>query len=254
MKNLLLILLLVVISTNLVSSAPPVIATIQAGELTISTNLPEAIPKNITREWEIHVINQTGLITSGANCTLHIYEESGDGGHLYRNSTATSSNDDYEIIAPANVHLNKGLYSFKAYCKTANQAGLYEKSYYVTKSGHSPAEDQLTIFIYSLFIVCIVVLFYTFLTTLTHLATFSETVYTVILSWSAYILVIIVNYLGEEYLIRTYVENITSFLLTASAFTNVLLPLLSIIITMFVKSTMKKKPLSVQELAGRQLS
>lgn len=235
----------------MVASAPPVKTVITSAGLTVSPNLVNYMPMNTSREWEIHVLNGTKLLTSGVTCTLHIYKEYSDGGHLYKNTTSTLvDNYDYEIITPASVHATKGQYSFKAFCNTSTEAGLYESTYYVTKSGNPPSDDITTALIYLLFIASSIILFYTFFLILAKLVTADVTIYDVLVSWAGYILVIVVNYLAGEYLIRTYVENLTATFLTLTVWTNGVLPLVAFIITFFIKSTMKKRPLSPQEIGG----
>lgn len=253
MNKFILVLMFTILILPLVASAPPV-KTIVSGQttgLTISPNLVNYVPQNSIREWEIHALNDSKLITSGLTCTIHIYEEQKDGGHIYFNSSSTFMDVyDIEIISPASITAVKGQYSFKAYCNTSSQAGLYEGTYYVTKSGNPPADDITTTFIWLLFIASVLLLFYTFFLMLAKLVTADVTVYDVLLSWSGFILMIIVNYLSEEYLIRTYVENLTATLLSLTVWTNGVLPIIAFIITMFIKSTMKKKPLSPQEIGG----
>lgn len=124
----------------------------------------------------------------------------------------------------------------------------------LTPDGSTPAGDNMNIFITLLFIVGVIGLFYTFLITIAKLVTFEITVYNVIMSWGFYILVIIVNHLTAHYVEDVFMFNLTENFITYTPFSNILLPIIALIVTMFVKGTMKKKPLSVQELAGRQLS
>jgi hypothetical protein len=241
----------ILLLSSLVSSAPAIKSVVTGGELTVSSNLPEAIRLNSTREWEIHLLNSTTNIIRGASCVLHIYDEMGDGGHNYKNTSSVVVDGDIEMISVGNVFPEKGVYSYKAICNTTTQAGLYEQSFYVTKEGQPPADDIFTMFIYILFILSIIGLFYTFLLTIANIATTSETVYDVLLSWGFIILTMVTNYLAGEYLLRTFVENLTAQLLTYLAWTNGVLPMIALIITFFVKGTQKKNVLSVQEVSGR---
>lgn len=248
---LLMILFTVILSINLVTAAPPIKTFSSSEGLVVSPNLVNYIAQNTLREWEIHVLNSSKLITSGVTCTLHIYEENKDGGHIYKNTTSTIIDEyDLEIIVPPAIQKERGQYSFKAFCNTTGLAGLYEGTYYITKSGNPPADDIFTAVIYLLFIISIIVLFYSFFMNIFKIATAETTVYDVLISIGSYILLIVVNYLGGEYIIRTFVEDITGQLLTITAFTNVLLPLISLIIVMFIKATQKKKPLSAREFSG----
>lgn len=255
MKNkILLIPILLFFFVSLISSAPTPKTIIANSDLTISPNLVHYVPLNTSREWEIHLVNTTRQITSAATCGIHIYNEYSDGGHAYLNSSSTFSNTyDIEMITPAAVHNKKGEYSIKVFCNTSNEAGLYESTYYVTKSGNPPADDIFTTFIYALFIFGSLGLFYTLFLGFAKLATGSETIYDVLVSWCFFILMLIINYLGQEFLIRTYVEDLSALFISISIWTNGLLPVISFIISVIWRSLKKKKNLSVQELAGRNL-
>jgi len=126
-------------------------------------------------------------------------------------------------------------------------------SFQITKSGYAPASDFLEVFIYILFIIVTLSLFTTFIILLAKLATFEITLYNVLISWGIYILTIITNYLGKNYLMNNLVEDMTNGYLTYTAWTNVVFPLLAFIVVFFIRSMQKKKPMSVKELSGRLL-
>ena len=99
-------------------------------------------------------------------------------------------------------------------------------------------------------IIAFIALFYTLFLTLAKLVTADETVYDVLLSWGSFILLIIINHLTAHYIEDVYFYNLSDTFISITPWTNVVLPLLAFIITMFIKSTQKKKPLSVQEIGG----
>lgn len=249
------LLLAIIILMPFLFAAPPIKNTVvSGGELIVSSNIPTAIPVNSTREWEVHIINSTKHFNDSVSCILHIYKDDGDGGHAYRNFSNTFKNYDIEFITTNVVHQKKGEYSYKIICNTTSQVGLYEAPYYVTQSGNPPAEDTFTMFIYILFIIAILGLISTLFLNVAKLATAEMTVYDVLASWSFLILNIIVFYLGKEYLLRPFVETISGQLITLTIFSNGLLPLIALIISMIIKSTQKKRVLTVAEFAGRSLS
>jgi hypothetical protein len=101
-----------------------------------------------------------------------------------------------------------------------------------------------------LFIVATILLFYTLFLTIAKLVTADETVYDVLLAWGSFILLIIVNHLTAHYLEDVYIYNLTETFISITPWTNVVLPLVAFIITLFIKSTQKKRPMSVQEIGG----
>lgn len=253
MKKLLLILCLSIFILSFVAAEPPFQTVIRSNDLTVSTNIPIAIPQNQSRYFNIHILNDTEQILSGATCSLHLYKESGDGSHSYSNISSTFTGGDITFLTNYSVHADKGAYSYKAICNTTEAAGLYEGGYYVTKNGFSPAEDNFKLFIYILFVLATILLFWTFLVTLAKLATTSMTFFDVIIAWLGIILTMISVYLGENYLISTFVENLGNTFITITIWSNGVLPLIALVVTMFVKGTQKKKPLAIKDLAGKRL-
>lgn len=125
--------------------------------------------------------------------------------------------------------------------------------FWVTGNGEDVASDGLKIFIYALFIFVSIGLMYSFVMQLAKIAMVSMTIYDVLLSWSFLLLMIIVYYLANSYLIAPYVLNLTSVFIQISVWSNGVLPLITFVITFFVRLTQKKKPLTVQEIRGRSL-
>ena len=244
-----MLLVLLIIPTAVL--AEKIVTTSESSSLTIATNLPNAIPQSTLREWEIHVFNSTSIIEDGCTCRLHIYEEFGDGGHMYINESSTFSNQDIEIIVPATLHTTKGLYSYKVYCNTTNEVGLYETNYYVTKNGYDPAGDFFTIFIWLVFILAILGLIYTLFINIARLSITATTIYDVLLSWGFYILTIISLYLSQNFLIETLIERISGTLIAAAGVSNVLFPIFAFVLCFFVRGAMKKRPLGSSDLGGR---
>jgi hypothetical protein len=102
-----------------------------------------------------------------------------------------------------------------------------------------------------LFIVATLGLFYTLLLTIAKLVTAEETVYDVILSWGAFILLIIVNHLTAHYIEDVFMYDLSNTFISLTPWTNVVLPIVAFVITLFVKGTQKKRPLNVQEIGGK---
>ena len=107
----------------------------------------------------------------------------------------------------------------------------------------------MEIFIWILFIICIVGNITLLILILVKLATTNETIFGVLMAWGFYTLLLITNFLGG-YLVTTYIENITDLFLTIFVWSNVVLPVISLVVTMFVKGTKKKKPVGINEITG----
>lgn len=120
----------------------------------------------------------------------------------------------------------------------------------VTPNGESNASGIFLVFIYFLFIISIIGLIVTFILTLVNLATSRETIFGVLTAWGFFALVLIADYLTKNYLNDTFLSSFTDLFISITAWSNVLLPLIALFITFFVKGTQKKKPLGINELTG----
>ncbi len=126
----------------------------------------------------------------------------------------------------------------------------------LTPDGSTPAPpgDFTLALIIVLFIFATLGLFYTFFLGLAKLAVGETTVYDVLVSWAFYILTIIVNHLTAHYVEDVFMYDLTNTFLSLTVWTNGVLPVIAFVISIFIRSTKKKKLLSVGEIAGRQLS
>src|SRR3990167_4712491 len=222
--------------------------TTGVNNLQIITNIPDAVSQNISRDWRLQVFNSTSVLTSGLNCYLDIYNEYSNGSLIWQNITSTFSGTSIIANVSGNRFSDKGVYSFRAYCNTTNQAGLYLKNFYVTKGGQVPGSDNLSIFIFILFILSSIGLFYTFIMTFAKLVTLSVTLWDVLISLGFFILTSIVILLAENYLILTFIERISTNFLSITAFTNGFFPFIAFVITFLVTLLQKKRSPNVQEL------
>lgn len=123
-------------------------------------------------------------------------------------------------------------------------------SFVITKQGMNNGGDNLEIFTYILFIIATLGLFVTLILTLIKLVTSEETIFGIMITWSFLILMILCNYLGQTYVTSTFVENLSSTFVTITIWSNGVLPLISLIVSIFIRSTQKKKVLSPQEITG----
>ena len=120
----------------------------------------------------------------------------------------------------------------------------------VTSGGYSDQGSEFKIFIWIIFIVAVLGLFATLFLTIFKLATATETIYGVLITWAFLILLIVSNYLGNTFLQYDYISRLTAQFLQVCIWTNGVLPVLSLIIAIFVRSTKKKGVLSPQEISG----
>lgn len=257
MKNniIVLILMLMLIFLPFINAAAVQVST--ATGMQIDYPKYDIIKNGSDHRFHLHVINSTATKTNlTTSCLLHVYNQTGwdlDIGSQFMEFEAYNGVDFAKTVSGGNFS-KVGIYSYVVQCNSSNEVAFASGQLLVTNSGYELAGDNFTAIIYILFIFAVSGLMYTFLLGLAKLATGETTVYDVIISWAFYILLIIVNYLGTQYLIRTFVQDLSSTFLTLTVWTNGVLPVISFIISIFIRSTKKRKLLAIQEIAGRRLS
>jgi hypothetical protein len=174
---------------------------------------------------------------------------------IYPNSTTainiqtkmTSNGDDYNYSFSSTDAL--GTYVVYGSCDENGDKTNWVYDFIISKTGESNGGDILNIFIYSLFIASTIGLFYTLILGLIKLTISDTSIYDVLISWMFLLLIIIINFISN-YQVNNLVSELSSKFIMVGAFTNGFLPLLSLIITIAVKSMKKGKTLSVQEFTG----
>jgi hypothetical protein len=146
-----------------------------------------------------------------------------------------------------------GSYIVNGYGDIDGVVDIFSYTFEVTPLGTSQAGDAFTIFIWILFIITVIGLMITLFLSIAKLATGSETIYGVLLSWGFYVLLIVVSYLGKNFLTYSFINEITNVLLTACLWANAILPVVGMIITIFYKSFKKKNVMSINEILGKRI-
>lgn len=217
--------------------------SLQTGQdnLIIVSSVPDVVDQNISRYWYIQVYNSTSFLTSDVTCYLDIYNEYSNGSLIYRNDTLEYSGTSIPVHVPYDKFTDKGTYSFRAYCNTSTLGGAYLKNFYVTKGGEYPAEDNLKIFLFTMFIIGIIGLFYMFFIILFKFMQLRVTLLDVLISLASYILIVILITFSENYLLFTFIEDISIFALKLTMWTNGVFPFLAFMVSFFFTLLKKKK-------------
>jgi len=222
-----------------------------SGDLEIAYPKYEVVKQNTTFDLHFHVFNITDYITNNTgNCYLHLYNTTGN--HiLEQQATGDSNLIDFKVEVNNKNFSDNGYYAYIIYCNTTIQSGFASGSFLVTSLGLYPANDNLTIFIYMMFIILLCGLLSLFIINVAKLATASTTVYDVAYNWAFYSALIINYYLAQAYLIDSFIVNNATVYLGILGFTAGILPMISLFISIFVQSAKKKRLLTVDELTGR---
>lgn len=161
-------------------------------------------------------------------------------------TTKTGSTFNYSFSDTSTV----GIY-FYTMCGDLNGVNTCQTiSFEVTKSGESNFGDIGVMFVYILFTIALVGNVVFLFLTIAKLATSNETLTGVLVSWGFFILMIVVNFLGKNYINSTFIESLSDLTITITTWSNGVLPLISLVVTMFVKGTQKKKPISIKDMTG----
>lgn len=160
----------------------------------------------------------------------------------------TKNGDDYNYSYFSTEAL--GTYIVYGSCLENGNKINWVYDFKITKNGEEKAGDIINLFIYILFIIASMGLIYTFILGLIKLTIGDTGIYDVLISWTFFVLIVITNFISN-YQINNLVSELSSKLITIGAVTNGFLPLLSLIISIAIKTTKKGKILSVREVYGR---
>lgn len=207
--------------------------------------------ENITLYMTPYQLNGKTYDNSSVDCRVGIVNP--DGTRLYlleqANFTVIGNNDIWTATLPGSFLYETGEYLFNWDCQDGTRGGYFNSHMAVTINGEL-AGDTMQIFIWVVFITATIGNILLLILILVKLATTRETVFGVLMAWGFYILMIVSSYLGG-FLISSYITDLADIFLTIFVWSNGVLPVISLIITMFVKGTKKKSPISIEEMTGR---
>lgn len=121
----------------------------------------------------------------------------------------------------------------------------------ITPNGQQSPGDNFNLFIYILFGFVFFFSFFFMILNIAKLATASETIFGLALSWCVYFLMLFNSWIIVNYSVSSFLRDNISWVIASFGFTNFLLPLISMFISFFKRGTEKRRPLNVQELTGR---
>lgn len=127
--------------------------------------------------------------------------------------------------------------------------------YYSTPNGKELIGDNFLIFYYAIFLILVLSIIYIIIINIAKLATFSTTILDIAFSMGLYFGILSFYWIGQTYIPETNFTNLIEnlFVSIGMAFILIILPLISLVITIIKKSTDKKNVPSIQEITGRRL-
>lgn len=183
-------------------------------------------------------------ISNGSSLNISVY---------YPNSTVLINNQpmtqlngnvyNYTLTVP-NIW---GEYKYN-YCNT-DGTSCKEESFHANLRGEkiSNIGEGLA---WLLFIIAIIGNITFLILIMVKLVTAQETIFGVLSAWGFYLLMIIVNY-QSGLMTTSYIFDLSDLFITIFTWSNGVLPVISLVVTMFIKGTQKKKPIPVDEITGR---
>lgn len=162
---ILLILVLTFMVTTFATAQPPFQASEPlTGQLIIIYPKFDYYP-DVPITPHIHLFNSTGFVVTDAECTLHIYNNTGN--HVFEGNFALDSNNvDYtiNISDPDNIYFKlHDWYSFTVYCNNSYEGGFLSSSFQVTQDGEQSVPQNEGLFYlpiaYMLFIIALLIIY-----------------------------------------------------------------------------------------------
>lgn len=244
MNKLLLIPLFVFLFFPFVFSANPLTQTPSIG-INIEHPIADTVALNQTHKFHFHIFNATSGVpfvnsTSTIVCIFHLYDPSGS--HLVKvNKVLSDDTYDWEQIIYAGNFTSVGQYSYVFQCNDTAIGGFYEHDFMVTQSGQPLPSDSLKIFFIGLFLILTGSLLYLFVVGLAHSFTLDYDIIDLAQNLGLY-LVMFGSFMFEQYYLGDpNIQNIMPILLSVTAYTHVMIPFLSLGISLIVGSLLKGK-------------
>lgn len=265
----LMLFALVIILAQSVEAVPT--SDISIGEFGLEMSFPpfESGVYNRDLNFPFHVFNRyDGFpVDNGLTCcTFELYDSYGTSFYEQKSCLTDGGNGIYYPITAANFTY-EGIYSFLINCNgtvlehhvvagvesqiLVERGGFKAVSFALTDNGMPiDGHDSFLVFIWILFIVSSLAAFAVIILTIAKLVTVSETLYGIMCAWGSFLLILITHYIAKYYLVNSYIVDILGPLILPLGFTNVVIPLIGFVVTIFIKSTKKKDPITIEEIGG----
>jgi len=209
------------------------------------------IKYNTTQTFAFHVYNKSNgvPITQDVSCEIHLYTPEGID-VIESPLIREVGSSDYEIEVTAENFTLFGSYPMLVTCNSSTRGGFASAEVSVTPNGLAPISDVFLIFLYIIFFILSVFMIYLFIMNIYKLASASETILGVVFSWSFYIGLLVFYEVVLSYSTSILIRNNIGIFLTITAYTHVILPLISFFIGFFYRLGTKKRLPTPDEITG----
>lgn len=202
----------------------------------------KTIPFNQSISFSFHIFNATsgGYINdSSLSCIFHLMDNKGS--HLVRSPlTYTGDYDYFTVVDPGNFSYN-GNYGYVVQCGDPDVGGFDSVPLVVTPAGHEPVGDVTFAAYTIIFIAIIFSLLFMFFYTFGGLVSLTTDVLDVSLNVGIYFALFVFKFFVAEFIGIPLMNDILVFAFEIAVWTNVILPLIAMFMTMVMGSFLRKK-------------
>lgn len=216
---------------------PPVIVQ----NLQVISNIPNAIPRNQTRVFNVQIYNYTSMITNQISCDLNIYNQQDNASIVYTETKSTFTNNNIVFSVPPSVFPLNGLYTYRIQCYTPDlrSYGHLEQTFAVTLNAESEATGNLKNFIFLLWTIIVIGSVLLFWRNLHKLTESTFTIFDLLISLSVHLLLLSLLYLSQNYIINQSIDNQIIMFNRISLVINMILPMFAFLISIIQNLTKK---------------
>jgi len=194
------------------------------------------------------------LIQLCSNCTFNNITSIiiPNGSTILSQAPMTRDGTQYNYNLPSTNATLFGEYRVNGFGDLDGTETVWSYSFFITPNGEDIKGDNFLIFVYVAFMIILCASIYLLIINIAKLASKSETIFGLALSWGVYFSLILMYWIINNYSTSSFLRENIIWVVSSFGFTNFLLPLISLFIAIFVRSMEKKNPLSVAELTGRR--
>jgi hypothetical protein len=232
MKKLLTILFLSMFFLRLASAVSPFISTSPQG-LILEYPVQDYFKVNQTYTFDIHVFNSSNGVplSSGVNCTFHLYNSSGD--HLVQLLDNSAVAYDYQFIVLNSNFSYEGLYSYVTFCNSTTAGGFISVPITVNGNGKPSPEGIVIIGFCILFLVLLSSITVLLIKAIGNIAEGDFDLMDVGYTWGLYFGLLGSYQLAEIYLGNVLISGWLSLFVTVLGLPMILIPILALFLSIF---------------------
>lgn len=248
--------IVLLMSISLVSAAPPFQTSTTTSGLEIAGVDFSAIKTMTHRTAVANVYNATSgmpITTTSVSCQFQVFSVADTGSLIFTNSTPTQIGNTFYFGIPNSIYNQSSEYTRIIQCNTSNVGGFYKSTFQANAEGRVEASGIVIVLFVLLTIILFAFLTYMLIYTIGHLVSLDFDVIDVAINYGAFFGLFVFNYFQNYYLGNPTLSNILQWVVDITVYTNMVLPLLALIISLVVGSIARKKMKSMSDMGMSQV-